>query len=231
MDTAADEKAVVASTSRVRFAADDSFVAYRPLNRLAIASFVLGLASLVAFFDTTLAIVPALGMATGLLGWMRIRSEPDAYAGGQLALLGMALSVVCWAGGWSWLSYVYMTEVPGGAQRITYDELQPDPDSGDEVPAFAKEIDGQRVFIKGFMYPGAQSRGINEFILCYSNDDCCFGGNPKLTHMIHVTLKPPLVVNFATRQHKIAGTFKLAPSGPVDGLSGAIYNIEADYVK
>jgi hypothetical protein len=231
MDTAADENTVATTASRARFAADDSFVAYRPLNRLAIASFVLGLVSIVAFFDTTLAIIPALGMATGFLAWMRIRSEPDTYAGGQLALVGIVLSVVFWAGGWSWLSYVYVTEVPGDAQRITYDELQPDPETPEEVPAFAKQIDGQRVFIKGFMYPGRLTKGIQEFVLCFSNDDCCFGGNPKLTHMIHVKLKPPLLVDFATRQHKVAGTFKLAPSGPVDGLSGAIYNIEADYVK
>lgn len=231
MSTAADDPAVVPVPSRPRLTVGDDALVYRPVNKLAIASLILGMASITSFFDTTLAMIPALGMACGLLGWWKVQREPDEYAGGQLALVGIVLSIVFWAGGWSWLSYVYMTEVPGGALRVTFDELQPDLDAESEVPRRARELDGQRVFIKGFMYPGAQSRGIREFVLCFSNDDCCFGGNPKLTHMIYVKLQPPLTVDFATRQHKIAGTFRLGNSGPIDGLNGAIYNIDADYVK
>ena len=52
-----------------------------------------------------------------------------------------------------------------------------------------KELDGKKVFIKGYMYPSSQMTGIREFVLCRDNGTCCFGGQPRLTDMIRVKLK------------------------------------------
>ena len=206
---------------------------YRPISWLAVASCLLGLTSFVALFRFELAVIPALGVVCGSLGMWRIHRRRDELAGENLAAIGLVLCLLAWVGGWSWLSYVYLTEVPGDAQRITFNELQPDLGEENVVPAAAKALDGERVFIKGFMYPGAHTRGIKEFVLCFNSDDCCFGGSPKLTHMIFVRLNPPLTVDYKDRyrEYKIAGKFRVGASGPVDGLTGAIYNIDADFVQ
>jgi hypothetical protein len=61
--------------------------------------------------------------------------------------------------------------------------------------------------------------------------DCCFGGDPKLTDMILVKLKPPLKATFDMRVRKLAGTFKVAPGRALDGLGGVIYHLDADHLE
>ena len=101
-----------------------------------------------------------------------------------------ALLIGFWLFGWSWLGFVYATEVPEGYQRIGYGQLQPDPNHPDEpIPPAAKELDGQKVFIKGYVYPTISQHGIREFLLVRDEGSCCFGGNPKITDRIQVTLR------------------------------------------
>ncbi len=110
-------------------------------------------------------------------------------------------------------AYAYVTELPPGYERLSYAELQPDPDVAGEVfPPHAKDYDNKRVFIKGYIYPGKQQSGIRQFVLCRDNGDCCFGGQPKLTDRILVNLQGPLRLEYSTTMHRLAGTFHLEPS-------------------
>jgi hypothetical protein len=68
-------------------------------------------------------------------------------------------------------------------------------------------------------------------VLCRDNGDCCFGGQPKVTDMILVTLTDPLRLDYSTRLHRLAGTFKVARGRTVEGVSDAVYQLEADYLK
>ncbi len=205
--------------------------AYRPIARSAVIACLLGIMSVVAFLDPTLAVIPALGVTTGAFSLWTIRRQSKDWSGEGLALAGIVLSAACWLGGWSFAAYVRLVEVPEGCTPISYDELQPDPQMPDRVSAAALALDGQPVFVKGYMYPGRKSRGLNEFILCYNNDECCFGGTPPVTHMIRVTLTPPLSVDFSRRVRKVAGVFHVREGGPVDGLNGALYHIEASSIQ
>ena len=215
--------------ARPQFGERDQVAIYRAVSRLAVASCVLGLMSFVVILSAALMPLPLVGLICGTLALWKIRAHSDELTGETLAFAGVALSTLALAGGA--FGMIYLTDGPSDARRITYEELQPESDATSMVPDTAKAFDGQRVYLKGFMYPGPHKSGISEFVMCYSNDDCCFGGTPKLTHMVLVKLQPPLTTEFTQRTRGVAGTFRIGKSASVNGLAGAIYSIEADYIQ
>lgn len=209
----------------------DAPVEYRALSTLAVLSLVLGGFSAAAALGWSLGAIPALGALSGALALFRIRRNPTELTGAALARVGLCLSLVFWAGGWGWLSYVYATEVPDGYRRITYGELQPE-QPGQLFPPSALELDGQQVFIKGYVYPGAQTSGIRQFVLVRDNGTCCFGGpTPKLTDMIEVTLRDPLRLQYSTNMRKLGGILRVQPTESGSELGRVIYHLDADYLR
>lgn len=205
---------------------------YRALSSTAVASLVAGVLSVLCFFGWSLAVIPLLGVLLGLRALWRIRRLPDELTGGWLAVTGIALSTVFFAGGWGWLSYVYATEVPPGYERISFTHLQPAADHPNQLfPPSALDLDGKRIFIKGYVKTGAQSSGIKEFLLVPDLKTCCFGDSiPKLTDMVLVTMKDPLRADFSLWPRGLAGTFRVRPDqlGRPDSV---LYYLEADYLK
>lgn len=206
---------------------------YRALNTLAVVSFVAGLLSALAFLDWLLAVIPMLGIVLGVLALRKIRAFPQEYTGEHFALAGTLLSSLFLVGGWTRLAYVYQTEVPEGHQRISYDDLQPQPEETTYVPAQAQQLDGKKVFIKGYVYQptGGQTSGLRQFILVRDRGQCCFGGNPKITDMILVKLTGGLEAEFNMQPRKLAGTFHVQPAQGMHGLGNVLYELEADYLK
>src|SRR3569623_906562 len=100
---------------------------YRAVSSLAVVSLLLGLLSVVAIFDWSMAVVPLAGVLASVRAWRSTVRRSDELTGMALAQTGCALSVIFWAGGWAWLSVEYATEVPAGYERLTFAELQPDP--------------------------------------------------------------------------------------------------------
>lgn len=217
---------------------DEELGNYRALCSSAAVSLAAGVLSLTACLDLRLAVIPALGILMGLHGLWRIRQLPEELTGTGLAKAGIALSLLGWIGGWSFMGYTYATEVPEGYQRISYAQLQPGEDVAapqDGAPAVypssAQELDGKRVFIKGYMYPGPRDSRINHFVLVRDNGTCCFGGpTPKLTDMIEVELVEPLRINYTKRTLAVAGTFHVQ-KGAVEGLGQVLYKLDADYAQ
>jgi hypothetical protein len=198
---------------------------YRALCAAAVTSLLFGLLSVVSFLSPFLFLIPFLGILVGLYALAQIRQRPHELAGRGLALAGIILSLILLTAGIIVAVYVYMTEVPEGYRRLYYSQLQPEEGRvGQLVPPLAKELDGQRVFIKGYVFPGQQQRGIKEFLLVRDKGDCCFGGNPRLTDRIQVTLADPQRLTFSPRLHKVAGTFRLdmRPSKAIDA-GGQVY--------
>src|SRR5262245_56652765 len=91
---------------------------YRALSSYAVLSLALGVLSCMTVLDWWLAVFPASAVLLGLFALLQIRWRPEELTGGPLAKIGIALALVFWAGGWSWLGYVYATEVPEGYERI-----------------------------------------------------------------------------------------------------------------
>lgn len=215
-------------------AVDKLYQNYRALSPLAVCSGALGLLSIVAMLDWTLAIIPFMGMLSGVLALVRIRRNPTEYTGERFALIGVTLSMLFLVTGWAWLSYSYATEVPPGYERISYDMLAPDDTPEATIPPeAAAKLDGKKVFIKGYVYQpsGGYTTGIRQFVLVRDRGDCCFGGNPKITDMIQVKLTGGLAATFDMRVRRLAGLFRVEPGQASDGLGGVIYHLDADYLK
>jgi hypothetical protein len=200
---------------------------YRALSGVAIAAATLALLSPLAFVDWWLAVVPVLGMVLGSVAVRDIARRPTALTGRPLAIAAMLVSAVALAGGLWRLSLVYAAELPVGFARLSYAELQPLPgDPPAAVPDTARAADGRDVLLKGYMYPGKQTEGIRQFLLVRDQGDCCFGGNPKITDRVLVTLAEPAVVEFTPRLVKIAGRFHVRPAGAPEIGGGVLYHLE-----
>ena len=200
---------------------------YRAISGVAIAAAALALASPLAFFDWWRAVVPVLGLVLGSVALRDIARRPTALTGRPLALVAMLVSAVALGGGLVRLATIYAEELPEGFARLSYAALQPLPgDPANAVPETALAADGRDVLLKGYMYPGKQTSGIRQFLLVRDQGDCCFGGNPKITDRVLVTLAEPAGVEFTPRLVKIAGRFSVRPAGAPEIGGGVLYHLE-----
>jgi hypothetical protein len=212
----------------------DNYEQYRALSTAAVASLIVGMLSPLAILDWMFVSVPAIGVALSLFALLKVRKHRDELSGEGLARVGLALSVLFGIFGPGLLTYVYLTEVPDGYARVSYAELQPDEtQAGQLVPPTALDLEGKKIFIKGYVYPGRRTDGIREFLLVRDQGDCCFGGDPKITDRIHVTLEEPLQLTYQPRLHKLGGTFHVGVQDQaIDGAKGGIfYHLKADYLQ
>jgi Domain of unknown function (DUF4190) len=202
--------------------------AYRALSTAAVASLVLGLLSVLALLDWWLALIPFAGVVLGIVALRKIRSQPQEYTGRAAAIIGIFLATLFCLGGFGRLSYIRATEVPAGYERVDYSLLQPQPDDPpNSIPPEAKALDGKKIFIKGYVYPGLRKDGITQFLLVRDQGTCCFGGNPKITDRIQVALSDPKGFAFSGSLFKIAGTFRITePSQAVDAKGIVFYHLD-----
>ncbi len=206
---------------------------YRPTSPMAVLSLVVGILALVSaclVYDlgpTTFMVVSSIGLIVSERGKSAVRRYEMRGRGAANA--GFALSVLALAAGFGLMCFETAFEVPAGCLRISYEMLQPRP--GEPIPASARELDGKKVFIKGYMYPSSQMTGIREFVLCRDNGTCCFGGQPRLTDMIQVNLKEPLTLDYHTGLRHVAGTFRVQPNGAPGGMGSVLYRLDADYAQ
>ena len=198
---------------------------YRALSVAAVTSLALGFLSACALLTIYLAVVPIAGICFGLYAAAQINRRPSELTGRGVATTGIVLSAVLLVVSGSVAVYVYATEVPEGYERIFYSQLQPEEGKvGQKIPPLAETLDGEKVFIKGYVFPGKQRQGIKTFLLVRDKGDCCFGGNPKLTDRIQVTLEDPERLAFDPYLHKVAGTFRLVKnSDKAVDASGEVY--------
>ena len=153
--------------------------------------------------------------------------------GAGLARAGLALSLVFLVAGPAWLTYVYVNELPQATTGFRTPTCSPTCPAQPARAASALALEGKKVFIKGYVYPGRQKDGIREFLLVRDQGECCFGGNPKITDRIQVTLDDPLRLTYEPRLHKVGGTFHVeAQPSTIDGAKGGVfYHLKADYLK
>ena len=215
---------------------DADIAPYRALSRAAVLSLFLALLSLTALLFPTLLVLPAAGLVIGLVARRNLKRYPEELTGRVPAFLGTFGCLGLLVGGAIMHTYIYYTEVPQGYTRITYAQLQPTETlPGTDVPRLPEQLDGKRVFIKGYVHPGVASMGrIKKFILVPDMGTCCFGGQPKrLTDMIEVTLKTPKGIHYSTRKRRLGGTFHVHYDlhQVAGGLQGGFYELTADYVK
>ena len=213
----------------------DAEGSYRAVAGTAIAAAVTAALSPLAFFDWSLAVVPAVGIVLGAMAYRTIVQRPDVFTGRPLAIGAIVMSAVSLVAGLITLSRAYAAELPDGYERLNYGLLQPLPgDPSDAVPDTARTMDGRNVLLKGYIYPGKQQTGITQFLLVRDQGDCCFGGNPKITDRVLVQLKDPSHpkgIDFSSRLTKIAGRFVIRPMGAPGMDGGVLYHLEDAFAR
>jgi hypothetical protein len=184
---------------------------YRSVSRAAIASLVFLVLSLPGLLETfaPLLTLALLGIAAALVGLRTIRRYPDEYSGHQLAAFGLFACLVIFFGGVALHTYIYLTEVPEGYERVQFYKLQQAPDLPDGPTQVAVDINGKQVFIKGYIHPSSGGGMLRQFILVPDLGTCCFGGQPRSSDMIEVTLLGGQTVKAGMTRRKLAGKFVL----------------------
>jgi hypothetical protein len=206
---------------------DDDFNpadSYRALCTPAVASLVLGVLSVLALLDWWLELIPFAAVLLGFVALRKIRAQPNEFTGRGVALGGIVIAALFWLGGFGYLTYKRAAEVPTGYAPIDYSLLQPGPnDPPNFIPPEAKALEGKKVFIKGYVYPGLRSEGITQFLLVRDNGTCCFGGNPKITDRIQVQLSDQKGFNYTRSVFPIAGIFHVTPPSQAVDANGIVF--------
>jgi hypothetical protein len=168
----------------------------------------------------------------------RIRRESDLYTGRPLARVGFLLSLACLLGGVGYGGYVYATEVPEGYARISFNGMKPDTlqeRSGIVVPPEIADLDGKKVFIKGYIRPDSikVSRGIKQFLLVRDNNQCCFGdlSTVKYYDQIVVNMLGSRYVNYSEGIFRMGGVLKVEPQNAQSMALAPVFTLQADYAN
>ncbi|MCH8922513.1 MAG: DUF4190 domain-containing protein [Planctomycetes bacterium] len=207
---------------------------YRALSISAIACLIFALLSPLTFFDWSMGLIPMAGIVLGVFALVKIRRYEDELSGALIARIGITLSLLMLVGGWGWLSFDHLTEVPEGYQRLPYSEVQTNAGRSErQTIEYAMQFDGKRVFIKGYTLPSTSGKNMKEFVIVPDRGTCCFGGSPEITDMIRVTLEDPHRVDYSVFQRKFGGVFRVTPQDPhrVEKYGAVVYELKADYVK
>jgi hypothetical protein len=218
------------------FGEEAELAPYRALSRSAVISVVLAVVSLLGYLFVPMLAVALAALVMGLIAMQSIRRYPLEYTGLTVAKIGTIVGGLIFVSGTIYHTYVYLTEVPEGYQRITFSQLQPDfveePDS--PIPSQALELSGKKVFVKGYTHKFISSMGkVDHFVLVPDLGECCFGDKTKPTHMIEVKVTDPRYkVKYALRRLKLIGEFYASdhPDHSL-GLGEVYYHLKADKVE
>ena len=224
---------------------------YRSLSTGAIASAIFGVLSLLTFIAGSdslhaclmLCPIPLIGLTVGLRSLASIRALPDQISGKKAAWMGVLLSSVGLFGGISYASYVHATEVPEGYSRTSFVAFRPD--EVDErnsamIPPDIEELDGTKVFIKGYVRPGTTEtkqgtpvrQRASKFLLVRDNNECCFGDQNKVKYYDQtlVMMDDEKTMNDSRRLVRVGGTLRIMPAH-LRGPGVPVYVLEADYFQ
>jgi len=210
---------------------------YRSVPVLAPVTLLTGFLSLAGLITEFALPIALAGCVTGVMAVRQIKRSPDEFTGGLIAKAGLLLSLLCLLSGSALHAYAYATEVPEGCRRVNFafdiskKEFVFEEGVGTAFHPDVKALDGQKIFLKGYIYPEEKLEGIRRFILCKDSGDCCFGGQPKLTDMIEVVVPENVpAVRYDQRLVSVAGTFRLRNLNRAGNLSPA-YEMEALQVE
>lgn len=94
-----------------------------------------------------------------------------------------------------------------------------------------EDLFGQRIRIRGYMYPTLKRRGLTAFVLVRDNQECCFGPGAALFDCIRVQLHPDKTAEYSIRPVAVEGILKFEEFTDMDGTTRAIYMLEQGSVE
>lgn len=210
---------------------EDAVGSYRSLSGTALASLIAGLLSIAALLHPIFLVFSLLGIVLGAYARRRILRSGGELTGKPLALAGIVLSITLGGGGWGVGSYLAAREIPQGYTFIPYSRLAADPQHPGEIPSHASDLQGQKVFIKGYMYPGKLQSGIKQFVMSRDNGTCQFCmPNPQPTDLILVQLMGDMATDYTSRILGVGGRLFMEFDPKKRADQGIAYRLEADYL-
>jgi hypothetical protein len=216
------------------FENDEEHFEYRSVSKAAVACVVFAFMSLLAFVLETLVLLPLAGVVFGVAALINLRRYSRELTGKNAAVVGLIVNVTILLAATAYHTTIYLTEVPEGYQRMLFSELRPRARSQELFSARAQELDGQKVFVRGYILPGLESRNLDRFMLVGDMGTCCFGGSPKITDVIAVKIVTDQRVDYRLRRWRIGGNFKVNTTAKLmnhKSVPAVIYEIEADVIK
>jgi len=208
---------------------------YRSVSRKAAISALILLLSIWGVWSPIMLVFAAGGIVLAIFGLLEIKRFPKEYSGFDYGVFGLTANALIFVGGASYQTYVYNTEVPDGYQRISFRVLQATKAEPEKVPPdSAMALDGEQIFVKGYVHPGGVSGNglVTRFVLVPDMKTCCFGDQPAYTDMIEVTLPVDKAIKYNMRKRKLAGALKVSPHlKAVEEVQGVFYELIADDIK
>jgi len=207
---------------------------YRTISKAAVASLAFAVLGFGAFVFPVFVLLPVLAIGFGIVALIEIRKYPAEITGKLAAQIGLACGLLIAASSIATHTYVHMTEVPDGYERISFYDLQPNKRTKLPFSEKSQTLDGTKVFLKGYVRPGIKRTNLKDFIFVGDFGDCCFGGNPKITEIVAINIVSDDLIDHSYFLRKIGGTFKLDPNARQigeDGIPRVFYSIEADYIR
>jgi hypothetical protein len=126
------------------------------------------------------------------------------------------------------------------ALRVSYDDIdllkilnmEPVPLNAEEyLPGWLKALNGEKVVLRGWMFPPLMTEGLPAFLFVRDNQICCFGREAKVYDKVRVTLKDGVTTDYIFgRSFDVIGTFHIE-SEERDGELYFLYSIDEAVVK
>ena len=207
---------------------------YRPVPPLVAVSMAFTCLSLLAVISDLLLVVPLVGIVLAFVAYYQISRSHGDLSGGVLALSSIILMLLMFIVFGAMHLYSYASEVPDGFSRINFTSdisKKGFETTGQKLgihPDVAKLAD-KPIYLKGYMYPFRESRGLTSFVLCKDSGECCFGGQPLPTDMILVNMIGGAKADYQNKRLVgVAGTLRVEPTYDASGLS-PIYQMDCKY--
>jgi Protein of unknown function (DUF3299) len=224
----------MSTSAPLQMSTEESFdFPYRALSKSAVASVGLAVMGMAGLLLPPALAFSLVGCVLAMWAVRSIRAYPDEFSGLAIAKFGLVFNAVLLVGGIAYHTYVYATEVPEGYTRLNFYDLQ-QPEGAAQLPTDAAlAANGKDVFIKGYVHPTSGGGKLRRFILVPDAGTCCFGGQPKSSDMIDVTLADGETVKSNLLKKRLAGKFAVMGVGQtIDGFeNGIFYRFKVDQVR
>tara|TARA_B100000029_G_scaffold367590_1_gene361064 strand:- start:1058 stop:1801 length:744 start_codon:yes stop_codon:yes gene_type:complete len=175
--------------------------------------------------------------AAGVLGLLtlgKIRKTDGAFSGGKTATTGVILGGLAALLNVAVAALLVTTEVPDGFEDVNFtaDISQKGFGELNALHPDVKALDGKKIYLRGFMYRGKQTTGLNSFVIVKDNQQCCFGRQPNQSDMVEVFLPPGETFNLELGLTGVAGVFRTTNLRSESKLQHRpIYRIDAEFCK
>lgn len=135
----------------------------------------------------------------------------------------------------------FRTDGASKALRVSFDDLDllkvlnMEPvtiDAIEHMPSWLKGLNGQRIKIRGYMFPTFETEGIERFVLARDNQICCFGRDPKVYDLVQIDLKAGKTTHYipATRAFDVVGRLKFEMVAADDKPFGLYFLEDAEVI-